>query len=757
MKFDTEVKKMVDSYGGWMEGDFENRAGGTGRMTKALYPYTQLFSPILINKTKIKNRVVMGPMGNINMCEESGRPNKKMLEYFFARAEGGVGLLTTGLVPISHGIDHSVTEPHNYSYFPRIDGTRTNLVGWRDLAQGCHAFGSKIFIQLTPGLGRVGNPQCLLTKFRFPVSASNNPNFYISEIPSLRLSGRALGKIIKNAGQAAADAKECGLDGVYLHGHEGYLLEQLTNPAFNRRKIGKYADWQRFGLDLVKEIRNRAGTDYPIMYRIDLSLALNETYGEEGMKVRQLKKFKNGRTIQETLDYMKNLVKCGVDIFDIDLGCYDNWWLPHPPGGMPAGCFLGVSKIVKDYFAFNNIISNAGVPVPVVAVGKLGYPDVAEAALRNGDCDMVMLARPLLADAAWCNKAYAGKVEDIRPCIGCQEGCINEFVLGGHPQCAVNPRTGFEDVLPFDAPEAEVKKNIGVIGAGPAGIVFALKAAKRGHNVELFEKTYRIGGSVITGSVPKIKYDFENYLNYLQTKVEKAKAMPNFKLSLNTEVDLNFLKDKKFDALVFAYGGKPISLSVPGSEKIKTIQAADLLLNPKEAENAKRIVIIGGGVVGCETAYWLKYEHKKDVTVVEMLPYFMKGVCTANRGYLIYYMQKAGVKLLNCAKLIGLDSGKAIVEQNISKGVPNPYNTWQPILPENIPNPLAKKIGNETKKLELEADLIVFAVGNKTDDNLYFSAQVANIVPEIYNIGDSSFTGKVLEATRAAERLAVGI
>lgn len=374
MKTDAKIQQLVDSYGSWVQGDCENKAGGTARFTKKLYPYTSSFSPIRINRMTVKNRFVMAPMGNLMMCEESGRPNEKMVQYFTARAKGGCGLITTGLIPISHHIDNTTTEPKNFSMFPRIDGTRTNFSGWRELAQGCHVYGSKLFIQLTPGLGRVGPPTCLVNEMKFPNSASFNPNFYIPELPCMRLSGHALGKIIKNAGQATADAKEMGIDGVYLHGHEGYLLEQLTNPAFNRRKLGKYADWQRFGIDIVKEMRKRGGPNYPIMYRIDLSLALNETYGEDMNRVSSLKKFKNGRTIQDTLDYMENLVKAGVDLFDVDLGCYDNWWLPHPPAGMPAGCFLDVSKIVKDHFKEKGILSNAGVEVPVVAVGKLGYP-----------------------------------------------------------------------------------------------------------------------------------------------------------------------------------------------------------------------------------------------------------------------------------------------------------------------------------------------------------------------------------------------
>ena len=256
---------LEQNFGNWWEHDFPEP-----KMTSKLYPYTQLFSPICINNTTIKNRIVMGPMGNINMAEETGRPNQMMISYFAERAKGGVGLITTGLVPISHGIDSTVTEVGKLSYFPRIDRTRTVMSGWRELAQSVHAFDSKIFVQLTAGLGRVGNPQCLLTQHKLPVSASWNPNFYIPQIPGKKLSDHALNKIVKNFGQASADAKACGLDGVYLHGHEGYLMEQLTNPAFNRRKLGKYHNWQTFGIKTVQEIRKRVGPKFQIMYRIDL-------------------------------------------------------------------------------------------------------------------------------------------------------------------------------------------------------------------------------------------------------------------------------------------------------------------------------------------------------------------------------------------------------------------------------------------------------------------------------------------------------
>jgi len=751
MKNDPKIEKWLDDYGTWMV----KPSGNQPQFTQLLFPYEQLFSPITINKLKLKNRIVMAPMGNIDMCEETGRPNDKMLQYFFERAKGGVGLITTGLIPISFGIDPSLSELDDLSYFPRIDRSRTVMAGWRDLAQGIHNYGSRLFVQLTPGLGRVGNPQCLLNEHRFPVSASFNPNFYMPAVPCLPLSDRKLNKIIKNAGQAAADALAMGIDGVYLHGHEGYLLEQLTNRAFNRRVIGKYADWQRFGIEMVKTMRQRTNAGYPIMYRIDISLALNETYNQPGIEYPLLKKFQNGRTINETLDYMVNLVKAGVDAFDVDMGCYDNWWLPHPPGGMPAGCYLPLSQLVKEHFDKLQLKTNTGQPVVVIAVGKLGYPDLAEQALRDNQCDMVMLGRQLLADPEWANKAYTGQVSTIRPCIGCQEGCINEFVDGGHPQCAVNPRSGFEHLLPQTMPKPEHNKRVAVIGGGPAGVMSAIWAAKRGHTVDLFEATASIGGKLKPGTIPKIKYDLANYLEYLQHELQEHQNKYDLQVNYHTKPTVEQLKKGNYDAIITAIGSMPVQLKIPGLEKINHVSATELLMNPEIINNVKKVVIIGGGVVGCETAHWLAYEHNLQVTVVEMQPHFMNGVCTANRGYLLHYLQKKQVELINCAKVEYFDEHAVHITMNISKNVPNPYNTWQPILPSNIINPLAKPLGTQTTTRTIPADLVVIAAGETRNDELYDSLVKQQAAQEIFNIGDSQQNGRVLEAIRQAYAIAL--
>jgi 2-enoate reductase len=746
MGYQRLLEELVESFGTWFEDEHKLE---DGQMTADLYPYDKLFSPIQVNGVKIKNRIVMGPMGNVSMADETGRPSSKMIQYFAERAKGGAGLITTGLVPVTFAVDPSLLEPGDLAYLPRIDRSRTVLAGWRDMAECVHSFGARFFIQLTPGAGRVGSPECVLKRHRLPVSASWNPNFYLPSVPCRPLTDRECRKTIVATGQAAADARACLSDGVYLHGHEGYLLEQMTNPAFNRRKLGAFTDWQAFGIQLVQEVRKRCGARYPIMYRIDLSLALNATYGDEMGHGGSLHRFRNERTVEMTLAYMANLVSAGVDMFDVDLGCYENWWLPHPPGPMPPGCYLPLAKIVRDYLAHEGIKSNAGLDVPVVAVGKLGYPDLAERALRDGLCDMIMLARPLLADPDWPRKAFAGRVAEIRPCIGDQEGCINEFIHGGHIQCAVNPRTGFEELLPAEVPPAPTPRRVAVVGAGPAGIICACTAAERGHQVTLFDQADRLGGMLVPGSAPRIKFDVANYLAYLERLVHDHARDCHLDFHPGVEVTPQLLRAGDFDAAVVCSGARPAVPPVPGVEQPHVIQAVDLLGRPLLATGAEHVVIVGGGEVGCETAYLLAGEQGKQVTVIEMLPHFMQEACTANRGYLIHYLTKKGVTLLNCARLDRIEEREVIIVRNTSPTVPGPAVTWSPVLPSNVKNPLARPIKVREERLALPADLVVLAVGLKPDDTLYTACLEAHAVAEMYHIGDAFSPGRILEATRS--------
>ncbi|MCC6719247.1 MAG: FAD-dependent oxidoreductase, partial [Acetobacteraceae bacterium] len=620
-------------------------------MRDRLHPYDHLFAPITVNRLALKNRLVMGPMGNLSMVDPSGRPNTAMIAYFAARARGGVGLIISGLVPASPASDPSVLQPGGSAWFPRIDGARSVLAGWRDLAESIHAHGARFFIQLTPGLGRVGSPECLPARWRLPVSASWNPNFYVPQVPCRPLTDRAVRRIVRDMGQAAIDAQASGIDGIHVHGHEGYLLEQFANPAFNRRRFGRYADWQAFGLDIVREIRRRCGPAYPIMYRIDLSLALRETYGDRMDTDPVLRRFHCERSVAMSLAYIRNLVAAGVDMIDVDLGCYENWWLPHPPGPMPAGAFLRVAKCVKDDLAANGVISNAGCAVPVVAVGKLGYPDIAERALRDANCDMIMLARPLLADPDWPRKAFAGQVRDIAPCIGDHEACMNEIVRGGHLQCAVNPRTGFEARYPSVPPSAPAPRRIAVVGAGPAGITAACLAAARGHSVVLLEQKTHLGGWLRAGAAPAIKFDVASYLAHLEHKVREATRRHGLACRLETDATPDLLLTGGFDAVVCCTGATPLTPPLAVGAGVPAVQATELLLDPALAAGARQVVIIGGGDVGCETAHMLAFEHHKQVTVVEQSDALMRASCTANRGYLIHALARQGVGLLTAARL----------------------------------------------------------------------------------------------------------
>ncbi len=715
----------------------------------------KIFEPEQIGKCKLKNRIVMAPMGNINMADPIGRPLPKMIDYFTERAKGGTGLLITGLIPVSYGIDPTVSEDNDTTYFPRIDGSsRTRLVGWRDLAAAVHSYDSKIFIQLTAGLGRVGSPEPAL-KGKLLKSASLNKNFYVPQLPHLPFSDRGIKRIVKAFGQSAVNAKVSGIDGVQLHGHEGYLMDQFTSSPWNRRKFGRYKNKFQFGIDVVKEIKARCGKDFPIIYRVDLTQGLLESYGPDVFKNR----FKGmERTIEEGLEFCKALYEAGVDAFDVDKGCYDNWFYPHPPAYFDDIPYVKeITGRLKEYFKRENI------PAKVIAVGKLGKPEIAEMVLEEDMADFIMLGRPLLADPYWPQKVREGRVKEITHCIGDQEGCIQSFILGGHPCCAMNPYTGFEDTKKIE--KTEKVKNVAVIGAGPGGCEAARTAFLRGHKVTLFEKEDRVGGQLLLGSKLKIKHDLARYVENLQYQMDKLQKQ-GLDISYNKNVTEEDIKGK-YDVIICCNGIKPSVPRIDGLDKIPYKEAREFLKEDmKIPEGTKKVTIVGGGVVGCEIAYSLAKEKGLEVTVIEMLPELMTGVVHANRSMLQWLMMGSGtntgkaedklkvpVKAYTSSKVCKFDNSKVLIIANRKRK--EPYTPWTTLVPENIHNPFNKKLDpNDVEEIAIDTDFVVFSTGGGAEDSLYYNILRSNTSGEVYCIGDARHPQRAWEAITSANEVA---
>lgn len=717
--------------------------------------YNKLFEQGNIGKCSLKNRIIMAPMGNINMADPIGRPLQKMVDYFVERAKGGTGLLITGLIPVSYGIDPTVSEDNDTTYFPRIDGSsRTRLAGWRDLTAGVHSYDSKIFIQLTAGLGRVGSPEPAL-KGKVLKSASWNSNFYVPQLPHIPFTDGAIKKIVKSFGQSAVNAKVSGFDGVQLHGHEGYLMDQLTSAPWNRRKLGRYSNKFQFAIDVVKEIKKRCGKDFPIIYRVDLTQALRESYGDEIFK----KRFRGiERAIEEGLEFCKALAEAGVDAFDVDKGCYDNWFFPHPPAYFNDMPYVEeIAGRLKSFFNKNNITAK------VIAIGKLGKPEIAEEVLNRGLADYVMLGRPLLADPYWPTKVKQGRIKEINHCMGDQEGCIQSFILGGHPCCAINPYTGFEDCKKLT--KVDKIKRVAVIGGGPGGCEAAKTAHSRGHKVTLFERSDKLGGQLVTGSLMKIKHDLKRYVENLQYQMSLLEK-EGLEVVYNASVRAEDLAGK-YDAIICANGLKPVVPKIEGMEKIKHIEAREFLNNGmKLPDDVRNVTVIGGGVVGCELAYSLAYERNIAVTVIEMLPELMNGVVHANRSMLLWMMMGNGgpsgkrddaiknpIDVYTSSKIMKLDENKAYISAN--KKRKNPYTPWFTLVPENIHNPFNKVLNPEdVEEIEVNTDYVIFSTGGRADNSLYYELLKQKTAPEIYCIGDARQPGRAWEAVTSGNEVA---
>lgn len=648
--------------------------------------YQNLFTPVKIGSVTIKNRFAMAPMGPLGLADSEGGFNQRGIDYYTERAKGGTGLIITGVTFSDCKVEtQSMPNCPNSTYNP-VHFIRTS----REMTERVHAYGSKIFLMMSAGFGRVTIPTNL-GEFP-PVAPSAIPHRWLDKI-CRPLTVEEIRSIVKSFGDGAYNAKRAGFDGVEIHAvHEGYLLDQFAISMFNLRTDeygGSLENRLRFAREVVEEIKSRCGSDFPVVMRFSVKSMIKD-WREGALPGEEFEE--KGRDIAEGLEAAKLLVQYGYDALDTDVGTYDAWWWNHPPMYQEKGLYRPYCKMVKEV-----------VDVPVLCAGRMDNPDMASQALENGECDIISLGRPLLADPDYVNKLRSGRLAQIRPCISCQEGCMGRIQEYSMINCAVNPQAARERDMAYE-PILKSKKVL-VVGGGVAGCEAARVLAIRGHQPELFEKSSRLGGNLIPGGAPEFKEDDLALAEWYATTLKDL----NVPVHLNHEVTKEEVLAGNYDAVIIATGSQPKKFSLGDDDKVYT--AAQVLLKEKDCGDST--VIVGGGLVGCETALWLA-QHGKKVTIVEALDKILAvngPLCHANKDMLERLVPFNGVEVVTGAKVKSYAGGVLTAET---------------------------AEGEKT----IPCDSVILAVGYREEDSLY--RQLEFDVPEIYLLGDAKKVSNIM-------------
>ncbi len=530
----------------------------------------KLLEPGRIGTMEVKNRIIMAAMGVRGLCDPDGDWGDRFRAYYEARARGGVGLITTEMTFVSRALEPVARQLFNIENDRHRDSMRR-------LADALHSHGCRLSIQLTAGFGRVV-PAAVIDEREPPVSASENPNFYVPDFPeysSRALTAEEAAALAESFGYAARRCREAGADCVELHGHEGYLMDQFMTALWNRR-TDRYGGSREKRLTFVKEameaIRREAGEDFPVIFRYGV------THYLEG-----------GRDIEEGIWIAGELEKMGASALHVDAGCYETGWWPHPPQYQPPACLAELAERVKK-----------AVAIPVIAVGRLHYPDVAEQVLQSAKADFVAIGRGLLSEPDWVNKVASDRSNEIMPCLGCHEGCLWQMIAGEPTSCALRPLTGHETqwmLTPITG-----KRSLLVVGGGPAGIEAARAGAERGFDVTLWEAGKRLGGNLRPASVPPFKRDIAAYLSYLEGLVDRL----GIQVVYGKRAAPEDVRACGADHVVVATGALMEPLPFYGNNTFSLID----VLSGRQA-TGETILIMGAGVAGCETAAHFALQGKK--------------------------------------------------------------------------------------------------------------------------------------------------
>ena len=634
--------------------------------------YEALFTPWKIGNVEIKNRIVLCPTGGTSLFgwfELTGcHFDKEAANHFLKRAQNNVGLIIPGIAPIR--------DTFWGKWLWQNEKMFKDLKVYMD---EIHKTGAKLFIQLTAGMGRswaITELIAPLHKNKFtralikPIidtehelaSPSPQKSRWAHDIECPELSKHHIHEIIEAFAKTAKLCKEAGVDGVEVHAvHEGYLLDQFAIEFFNKRTDeygGSFENRYRFAAEIVKAIKEACGNDYPVSLRYSVESKLKDFCygampGEDYVEV--------GRNMEESERAAKYLQDAGYDMLNADNGTYDSWYWAHPPMYMPENCNLEDVAHIKKF-----------VDIPVVCAGRMD-PEVGAKAVAEGRIDGVGIARQFLVDEAWVTKLIEDRVEDIKPCICCHSGCFNFSSSKGHAntqdltdtmglsRCALNPET--MQSKKYNLKPAKKQKTVAVIGGGIGGMEAAIVCAKRGHKVTLYEKTDKLGGVFIAAATPSFKEKDRDLISWYRREITRYPI----DVKMNTEVtDVTALGA---DEVIVATGATAKRIPIPGVER--AVEAVDFLLgNSQVGEN---VVVVGGGLTGCEIAYELYLQGKKP-HIVEMMDDLIvtKGICLANTSFLRDFFKTNQVPVYLEHRTMEIKDGEVVIadKEGNTKSIP---------------------------------------------------------------------------------------
>ena len=626
-----------------------------------------LFMPIKVGKEELRNRIVMLAL-TTGYNEPDNTVGDRIINFYAERAKGGVGLI---IVPFTAVDIASPAQPGLFHdrFIPSA----------HRLTDAVHAHGAKIAAQL-------------LTQYHWVTAEGGSPEV-VGPSPILnqmmRCTPKALTieeihRLVEEHARAAWRAREAGFDAVELPIVGGYLLNRFLSPHSNKREDeygGSLENRMRLPLEIIEAIKQSAGEDYAIICRLNV---------EEFME--------GGHSIEDSKKVAAVLEASGVNAINVYVGWHE---CPVPTVQMlvPRGAFVYLAEDIKKV-----------VKIPVIAANRINDPILADKILSEGKADLIGMARALLADPEFPNKAREGRIDEIVPCIACSY-CLAE-ILAAYKDwekpvstfCVVNPRAGKE--LEYAIRPAPVAKRVFVVGGGPGGTETAIVAASRGHQVTLYEKGDRLGGQLLTASLPPHKDEIDALVGSLIVRTREA----GVEVKLNTEVDLKTIEQAKPDVVVLATGATPIIPDIPGARGNNVVTAVEVLTGQKEV--GETVIVIGGGMVGCETAEFLAQRGKK-ISIVEMLPRIGNDIVATNRPFTLARLRQAGIRMDTNTK----------VEEITNKGV---------------------RVSRDGVSDFLEGDTAVLAVGFTANKEL--AQELEGRVAALYSVGDCVEARMIREA-----------